>query len=116
MDAGLAWTMVGSVAGAAGATFAGFQVWQSRRAAAPVPGAPSATGLPLPPGRVELPGSQGVKIGDRPVQVNQFFAPPAPGTQQAAGLVVAGEIPQEPPGWQPRPGRRLPPASPGPLT
>jgi hypothetical protein len=39
MDAGLAWTVAGSVAGSAGAVFAGVQVWQATRGAdrAPAP-------------------------------------------------------------------------------
>jgi len=51
-----------------------------------------------------VPGGQGVQIGDRPVQVDQYFAPPpVPAPEVAAGLVVVGEIPRELPGWQARP-------------
>jgi hypothetical protein len=57
---------------------------------------------------VKMPGGQGVLVGDRGEQVNQFIqtyvqnqvvqAAPAP----AAGPVVAGNVPQEPPALRPR--------------
>ena len=99
MDAGLAWTVAGSAAGVAGAVLAGVQVWQScRRPAAAAPaGAPR--GLPGG-GQVSVTGGQGTQVGTGNIQVNVSAPPPRP----AAGLVVVGEIPREPPGWQPRPG------------
>ena len=61
-----------------------------------------------PYSRVEVPGAQGVQVGDYNQQVNQFIQtyvespvvqpPPA----RAAGPVVVGDVPQEPPAYQAR--------------
>ena len=66
------------------------------------------TGAGEPGTRVEVPAGQGVQVGDHDTQVNKFIEtyiekqviqpPPAP----AAGPVVAGEVPQRPPAFQPR--------------
>jgi tetratricopeptide (TPR) repeat protein len=83
MDAGLAWTIVGSVAGAvalpAGVVIGVLQLRQSRKDSDVVP-APVAAG--------------GLSVARRPAAYDAV----------AAGLVVAGEIPQQPLGWQARHG------------
>ena len=67
----------------------------------------SSTGAGDPPIRVEVSGGQGVQAGDHGSQVNQYIQtyiekqviqPPPP----LAGPVVAGEVPQRPPAFQPR--------------
>ncbi len=107
MDAGLAWTVVGSVAGvvAVPAAAAGM-VWQVRQSRRGTRTAESGAVLPgglAPAAGVAVPDGQGVQAGDRNVQVNVFT--PAAGAPDAryAGPVVAGEVPGQPPGWQPRP-------------
>ena len=66
------------------------------------------TGPGEPVTRVEVPAGRGVMVGDHGTQHNQFIdiyiekqviqPPPAPAT----GPVVAGEVPQPPPAFQPR--------------
>jgi len=45
---------------------------------------------------VEMPGAQGAQAGDHNIQVNLF------GGNLAPGPAVAGNVPQAPPGFQPR--------------
>ena len=45
----------------------------------------------------EITGSQGFQVGDHNIQVNVLF-----GGQQPRGSIVAGNIPQAPPAFQPR--------------
>jgi tetratricopeptide (TPR) repeat protein len=63
-----------------------------------------STGGGEPPvSRVEVPGGQGVQVGDHNIQLNQFIgtyiAPPPPAV---SGRVVVGEVPQRAPAFQPR--------------
>jgi tetratricopeptide (TPR) repeat protein len=65
-----------------------------------------------PPTRVEVPGGQGVQVGDHGTQHNKYIQAyietqiiqpsPAPVAGPVPAVVVAGEIPQEPLGFQPR--------------
>src|SRR5580693_4528757 len=112
MDAGLAWTVAGSAAGVAGAVLAGVQVWQSCRRPAGAGPAGASRGLPGG-GQVSVSGGQGVLVGGGGIQVN-VSAPAGAAPCPAAGLVVVGEIPREPPGWQPRPGLLAAVRDPGP--
>jgi hypothetical protein len=60
------------------------------------------------PNRVEIPAGQGVQVGDHGTQVNKYIQTyiatqviqQSPGP--AADRVVAGEVPQPPPAFQPR--------------
>jgi tetratricopeptide (TPR) repeat protein len=67
----------------------------------------SGTGRGQPAPQVAIPGGQGVQAGDNNIQLNQYIQTyindqrPAPAP--AAGPVVAGDIPQPPPAFQPRP-------------
>ncbi len=64
------------------------------------------------PTRVEVPGGQGVQVGDHGTQHNKYIrtyietqviqTSPAPVAGPVPAVVVAGEIPQEPLGFQPR--------------
>jgi hypothetical protein len=67
MDAGLAWTVAGSVAGAAGAVFAGVQVWQSRHRTEPAPAPELPGGLtgPAQAARAQVRDSQGIQLRGR---------------------------------------------------
>lgn len=48
---------------------------------------------------VEMPGAQGAQLGSNNVQINNFgpAVPPAPQATQ----IVAGNVPQAPPAFQP---------------
>ena len=58
--------------------------------------------------RVEIPGGQGVQVGDHATQDNKYIQTYIekqviqPSRAPAAGPVVAGEVPQPPPAFQPR--------------
>jgi tetratricopeptide (TPR) repeat protein len=56
--------------------------------------------------RVEIPGGQGTQVGDDNTQTNWFvehyYAAGAQAPSPAAGPVFTGEVPQLPPGFQPR--------------
>jgi hypothetical protein len=82
MDAGLAWTIAGSVAGViaipSAVVIGVMQLRQARKDSGAIPPSVFQPGL---------------------LAASQPSAPP----EHAARLVVVGEIPQEPPGWQPRP-------------
>lgn len=87
MDAGLFWTVVGSVAGVGALGVGIAQLRRSGRDARPDPG--PATASPALPG-ADVRGGQGVLVGPAGVQVNQFF-PPALGPRPE-GLAVVGEL------------------------
>jgi hypothetical protein len=82
MDAGLAWTIVGSVAGAVAVVIGILQLRQARRGtAAPANGDPAAQAAPIAPHPADQLGTI----------ASSQLAP-----------VAVGEIPREPPGFQPR--------------
>src|SRR6185437_831034 len=51
----------------------------------------------IPAHRTDVAGSQGTQVGDHNVQVNFLF-----GGRRPSGPVVAGNVPQAPPAFQPR--------------
>src|SRR5580698_10985901 len=125
MDAGLAWTVVGSVAGVAAVGIGAVQVRQARResrrngtaglaseladglTAAPA-GAGGLAGPDVLPGAGALAavsGGQGVLVGMGNVQVNVLQpADVRPPAEHGPPRLVVGEIPQQPPGYQLRSG------------
>jgi tetratricopeptide (TPR) repeat protein len=107
MDAGLAWTAAGTVACAAGVVVAVLQLRHERdetAASGKASGSSGEAAGSLVQGQVDPQGSHAIQVGSGNVMVNQFLTRPGPPkSRQAAELAVVGEIPQEPPGWRPRP-------------
>lgn len=97
-----AWTVVGSVAGVAGVVaaivFGAIPLVRDRRKAT----APPTGQRPW----VEVPDGRGVQIGERNERVNQYIQTYIEYRQPLAGPVtgpvVAGEVPRQPPAFQPR--------------
>src|SRR5580693_9654509 len=117
MDAGLAGTVVGSVAGVAAVGIGAVQVRQARRESrresrrSGTAGPAGAGGLARPdvlPGAGALAavsGGQGVLVGMGNVQVNVLQpADVRPPAEHGPPRLVVGEIPQQPPGYQLRSG------------
>jgi tetratricopeptide (TPR) repeat protein len=98
MDAGLAWTVIGSVAGVAATGIAVAQLWQSRRERGHALVGASEGVLARPECHAGTQSGQGVQADTGSMQANILGRRDS----RSSALVVAGEIPQEPPGYQPR--------------
>ena len=97
MDAGLGWTIVGSVAGVAAVIIGIVQVRQGRqKRLIPDEAAP----------REEVPTGQSVQVGPGNQQVNQYIQTYIEHQQLPAasvrGAIVIGEVPRRAPAFQPR--------------